>query len=179
MSCCLSVCGRLSLSLSARLSFRDMFVCDQELKAALSRQRKELEDIIRAKDRELQERKAVTLNCSHSFCCHCILEWRKRKEWCPICRQTIQTQSRSVVLDNCIERMLENLSEAMRQRRLQLLKQRKALKMKPVSVPDSESSSCDDLTSIQSVSTLDSSELEEHSDEGDTEDNSPPVYYSI
>eukprot|EP00061_Rhincodon_typus_P009339 g32769.t1 len=34
-----------------------MFVCDQELEAALSRQRKELEDIIRAKDRELEESK--------------------------------------------------------------------------------------------------------------------------
>ncbi|XP_048453437.1 E3 ubiquitin-protein ligase rnf8 [Rhincodon typus] len=120
---------------------------------------------------------AVTLNCSHSFCCHCILEWRKRKEECPICRQTILSQTRSVVLDNCIERMLENLSEAMRERRLQLIKERKALKVKPVSVTDSESSSCDDLTSTQSVSTLDSSEREEHSDIGDTEDE--PSYYII
>ncbi|XP_059501698.1 E3 ubiquitin-protein ligase rnf8 [Stegostoma tigrinum] len=120
---------------------------------------------------------AVTLNCSHSFCCHCILEWRKRKEECPICRQTILSQTRSVVLDNCIERMLESLSEAMRARRLQLIKERKALKVKPLSVPDSESSCCDDLSSTQSVSTLDSSELEEHSDIGDTEDE--PSYYII
>ncbi|XP_060711376.1 E3 ubiquitin-protein ligase rnf8-like isoform X2 [Hemiscyllium ocellatum] len=118
---------------------------------------------------------AVTLNCSHSFCCHCILEWRKRKEECPICRQPIHTQSRSVVLDNCIERMLENLTEAMRERRKQLLRERKALKTKPVSVPDSESSSCDDLTSLQSVSTLDSSELAGDSEEGDTDDNPPSL----
>ncbi|XP_060711385.1 E3 ubiquitin-protein ligase rnf8-A-like isoform X3 [Hemiscyllium ocellatum] len=124
---------------------------------------------------EQQERKAVTLNCSHSFCCHCILEWRKRKEECPICRQPIHTQSRSVVLDNCIERMLENLTEAMRERRKQLLRERKALKTKPVSVPDSESSSCDDLTSLQSVSTLDSSELAGDSEEGDTDDNPPSL----
>ncbi|XP_078062657.1 E3 ubiquitin-protein ligase rnf8-B-like [Mustelus asterias] len=177
----------------------------QELAAALSRQRKELEDIIRAKDRELEESKgkvqmeetaaqftdvlenelqcsicsehfieAVTLNCSHSFCCHCILEWRKRKEECPICRQTIRSQTRSVVLDNCIERMLESLSETVRDRRQQLLKERKALKS---TLSESGSSSCDDLSSIQSVSTDSSSDTEEPSEEGDTEEN--PVYYII
>ncbi|XP_067883306.1 E3 ubiquitin-protein ligase rnf8, partial [Heterodontus francisci] len=185
----------------------------QELEAALSRQRKELQDVIRAKDRELEETKmnvmkdeaaaqltdvlenelqciicseyfieAVTLNCSHSFCCHCILEWRKRKEECPICRQTIQTQTRSVVLDNCIERMLESLSETVRMRRMQLIKERKAMKTETLSVFDSESSSCDDLASIQSISTvgsldIENSEMEERSEEAEMEEN--PIYYII
>ncbi|KAM9554205.1 E3 ubiquitin-protein ligase rnf8-like [Salvelinus alpinus] len=38
-----------------------------------------------------------TLNCAHSFCLHCIREWRKRKDECPICWQAILSQSRSHV----------------------------------------------------------------------------------
>ncbi|XP_069092413.1 E3 ubiquitin-protein ligase RNF8 isoform X5 [Pleurodeles waltl] len=68
---------------------------------------------------------AVTLNCAHSFCSYCIKEWIKRKVECPICRQEIVTQTRSLVLDNCIERMMENLSHEMKQHRLALIKQRK------------------------------------------------------
>ncbi|XP_072356700.1 E3 ubiquitin-protein ligase rnf8 [Scyliorhinus torazame] len=180
----------------------------QKLKAALRRQRKEVADMIRTKDRELEESKitvqkaetatqfadvlenelqciicseyfveAVTLNCSHSFCCHCILEWRKRKEECPICRQPICSQSRSIVLDNCIERMLESLSDSVREHRLQLINQRKALKTKSTSLTKSASSSFEDLTSVHSISTESSSDIEELSEEGETEED--PVYYII
>ncbi|ROL43035.1 E3 ubiquitin-protein ligase rnf8 [Anabarilius grahami] len=69
---------------------------------------------------------AVTLNCAHSFCQHCIREWRKRKDKCPMCWQTITSQTRSLVLDNCIDRMVENLSADMRERRLGLINERKA-----------------------------------------------------
>ncbi|XP_067274348.1 E3 ubiquitin-protein ligase rnf8 isoform X2 [Pseudorasbora parva] len=68
---------------------------------------------------------AVTLNCAHSFCQHCIREWRKRKDKCPMCWQTITSQTRSLVLDNCIDRMVENLSAEMRERRLCLINERK------------------------------------------------------
>uniref|UniRef100_A0A9J8CQG9 E3 ubiquitin-protein ligase CHFR n=1 Tax=Cyprinus carpio carpio TaxID=630221 RepID=A0A9J8CQG9_CYPCA len=68
---------------------------------------------------------AVTLNCAHSFCQHCIREWRKRKDKCPMCWQTITSQTRSLVLDNCIDRMVENLSADMRERRLALINERK------------------------------------------------------
>ncbi|XP_078503500.1 E3 ubiquitin-protein ligase RNF8 isoform X1 [Lissotriton helveticus] len=74
---------------------------------------------------------AVTLNCAHSFCSYCIKEWIKRKVECPICRQEILTQTRSLVLDNCIERMVENLSHEMKQHRLALIKQRKDEKENP------------------------------------------------
>ncbi|KAK3542468.1 hypothetical protein QTP86_025875 [Hemibagrus guttatus] len=68
---------------------------------------------------------AVTLSCAHSFCQHCIADWRRRKDECPICRQPIVSQARSLVLDNCIDRMVENLSTEMRERRTILISQRK------------------------------------------------------
>ncbi|KAF5898632.1 E3 ubiquitin-protein ligase RNF8 isoform X1 [Clarias magur] len=68
---------------------------------------------------------AVTLSCAHSFCQHCIADWRRRKDECPICRQPIVSQARSLVLDNCIDRMVENLSTVMRERRTALISQRK------------------------------------------------------
>ncbi|KAK2856088.1 hypothetical protein Q5P01_004823 [Channa striata] len=68
---------------------------------------------------------AVILNCAHSFCCHCIQQWRKKKDECPICRQAIQSQTRCLALDNCIDRMVENLSLDMKARRQALISERK------------------------------------------------------
>uniref|UniRef100_A0A8C1Y594 E3 ubiquitin-protein ligase CHFR n=1 Tax=Cyprinus carpio TaxID=7962 RepID=A0A8C1Y594_CYPCA len=108
---------------------------------------------------------AVTLNCAHSFCQHCIREWRKRKDKCPMCWQTITSQTRSLVLDNCIDRMVENLSADMRERRLALINERKGQKesVSPAVVvinDDSSSSSSSSDTFFQSDSSvfLDSSE---------------------
>ncbi|XP_048337849.1 E3 ubiquitin-protein ligase RNF8 isoform X2 [Sphaerodactylus townsendi] len=131
------------------------------LMGELSRSRKNFEEIIKAKDRELKETKeekekakaqkeealshmndvlenelqcticsehfieAVTLNCAHSFCSYCVREWMKRKMECPICRRSIISQTRSLVLDNCIDRMVENLDNETKQRRLALIKERK------------------------------------------------------
>ncbi|XP_069811362.1 E3 ubiquitin-protein ligase RNF8 isoform X4 [Dendropsophus ebraccatus] len=124
----------------------------------LNRSHRDFEQIIQAKNKELQEEKekveaqkeevlnhmndvldnelqciicsehfieAVTLNCAHSFCFFCIQSWRKRKEECPICRQEIKSQTRSLVLDNCINRMVDKLSPEMRDRRLALILERK------------------------------------------------------
>uniref|UniRef100_A0A8C1Z0Z4 E3 ubiquitin-protein ligase CHFR n=1 Tax=Cyprinus carpio TaxID=7962 RepID=A0A8C1Z0Z4_CYPCA len=109
---------------------------------------------------------AVTLNCAHSFCQHCIREWRKRKDKCPMCWQTITSQTRSLVLDNCIDRMVENLSADMRERRLALINERKGQKasVSPAVVvindDSDDSSSSDDDAIFQSDSSvfLDSSE---------------------
>nr|XP_046230066.1 E3 ubiquitin-protein ligase rnf8 isoform X2 [Scatophagus argus] len=68
---------------------------------------------------------AVILNCAHSFCCHCIKQWRKKKDECPICRQAIQSQTRCLALDNCINSMVENLSLDMKARRQTLISERK------------------------------------------------------
>lgn len=110
---------------------------------------------------------AVTLNCAHSFCQHCIREWRNRKDKCPMCWQTITSQTRSLVLDNCIDRMVENLSADMRERRLVLINERKGQKasVSPAVVvinDDSSSSSSSDMF-FQSDSSvfLDSSESNE------------------
>ncbi|XP_068088781.1 E3 ubiquitin-protein ligase RNF8 isoform X2 [Hyperolius riggenbachi] len=127
----------------------------------LNRSHQDFENIIQAKNKELQETQkekermaaqreevlshmndvldnelqciicsenfieAVTLNCAHSFCHFCITSWRKRKEECPICRQTITSQTRSLVLDNCIDRMVAKLSQEMKDRRLALILERK------------------------------------------------------
>ncbi|NXO17101.1 RNF8 ligase, partial [Oriolus oriolus] len=127
----------------------------------LNRNKKDFEEIIRAKNKELEETKeekekvraqkeevlnqmndvlenelqcticsehfieAVTLNCAHSFCSYCINEWTKRKVECPICRQEITSKTRSLVLDNCINRMVEKLDVEMKEHRLTLIRERK------------------------------------------------------
>ncbi|XP_074092933.1 cap-specific mRNA (nucleoside-2'-O-)-methyltransferase 1 isoform X2 [Macrotis lagotis] len=68
---------------------------------------------------------AVTLNCAHSFCSYCINEWMKRKVECPICRQDIESKTRSLVLDNCINKMVENLNSEMKERREILINERR------------------------------------------------------
>uniref|UniRef100_A0A8C7WR43 E3 ubiquitin-protein ligase CHFR n=1 Tax=Oryzias sinensis TaxID=183150 RepID=A0A8C7WR43_9TELE len=68
---------------------------------------------------------AVTLNCAHSFCSYCITQWRKKKEECPICRQAITSQSRCLALDNFIERMMENLSLDVKEKRQSVINERK------------------------------------------------------
>ncbi|NXA76881.1 RNF8 ligase, partial [Thryothorus ludovicianus] len=127
----------------------------------LNRNKRDFEEIIRAKNKELEETKeekekvraqkeevlnqmndvlenelqcticsehfieAVTLNCAHSFCSYCINQWTKRKVECPICRQEIKSKTRSLVLDNCINRMVEKLDVEMKEHRLSLIRERK------------------------------------------------------
>ncbi|XP_077366514.1 E3 ubiquitin-protein ligase rnf8 [Festucalex cinctus] len=67
----------------------------------------------------------VTLNCGHSFCCHCIKQWRKKKEECPICRQAIKSHSRCLALDNYIDSVVENLSLEMKTKRQALVSERR------------------------------------------------------
>ncbi|OBS83747.1 hypothetical protein A6R68_22262 [Neotoma lepida] len=71
------------------------------------------------------ELSAVTLNCAHSFCSFCISEWMKRKVECPICRKDIESKTHSLVLDNCINKMVDNLSSEVKERRSSLLRERK------------------------------------------------------
>ncbi|XP_049621328.1 E3 ubiquitin-protein ligase RNF8 isoform X2 [Suncus etruscus] len=68
---------------------------------------------------------AVTLNCAHSFCSYCINEWMKRKTECPICREDIKSKTHSLVLDNCIDKMVENLSSEVKEQRTALTRERK------------------------------------------------------
>nr|XP_010975943.2 E3 ubiquitin-protein ligase RNF8 isoform X3 [Camelus dromedarius] len=72
---------------------------------------------------------AVTLNCAHSFCSYCINEWMKRKVECPICRKDIKSKTHSLVLDNCINKMVDNLSSEVKERRIVLIRERKAKRL--------------------------------------------------
>ncbi|XP_035692510.1 E3 ubiquitin-protein ligase rnf8-like isoform X4 [Branchiostoma floridae] len=69
---------------------------------------------------------ATTLHCSHTFCYACILEWTKtRKMECPTCRTKVTSQTRSLVLDSYIDKMVESYSEELKQHRMALLQDRK------------------------------------------------------
>ncbi|NXY50207.1 RNF8 ligase, partial [Ceuthmochares aereus] len=164
----------------------------------LSRSKKNFEEIIRAKNKELEETKeekekvraqkeevlsqmndvlenelqcticsehfieAVTLSCAHSFCSYCIDEWMKRKVECPICRQEIQSKTRSLVLDNCIDRMVEKLDAKMKEHRLTLIRQRTEkwnLLVKPAT--DSERRIISSICSMLVMSGFDSKDSEE------------------
>lgn len=71
--------------------------------------------------------KATTLNCTHTFCLHCINAWNKKRKECPICRAPIKSMNRSLVLDNFIDNMLENFPAQMKERRSSVIEERKAL----------------------------------------------------
>ncbi|KAI8422302.1 hypothetical protein MSG28_006179 [Choristoneura fumiferana] len=70
--------------------------------------------------------KATTLNCSHTFCKYCIDKWKKNKRECPICRTSITSECKSIVLDSLIERMSQT-SEETKQKREHILKAREEL----------------------------------------------------
>ncbi|XP_045917252.1 E3 ubiquitin-protein ligase rnf8 isoform X1 [Micropterus dolomieu] len=122
---------------------------------------------------------AVILNCAHSFCCHCIKQWRKKKDECPICRQAIQSQTRCLALDNCINSMVENLSLDMKARRQTLISERKAADSAQVMViddddDDSSRSSSDSDGSMVSIDSSLSSVVSVDTDSSIHLDSSPP-----
>ncbi|XP_051264226.1 E3 ubiquitin-protein ligase rnf8 isoform X2 [Dicentrarchus labrax] len=118
---------------------------------------------------------AVILNCAHSFCCHCIKQWRKKKDECPICRQAIQSQTRCLALDNCINSMVENLSLDMKARRQTLITERKADSAQVMVIHDDDSSrSSDSDGSMVSIDSSLSSVVSVDTDSSIHLDSSPP-----
>ncbi|XP_059046303.1 E3 ubiquitin-protein ligase rnf8-A-like isoform X2 [Achroia grisella] len=69
---------------------------------------------------------AITLNCSHTFCKYCITSWKKKKKDCPICRAPITSECKSLVIDSFIDKIVLNLTEEMKTKRQDLLKNREA-----------------------------------------------------
>lgn len=67
---------------------------------------------------------ATTLNCAHTFCRSCIVEWQKKEKTCPMCRTKITSQNRSIVFDTFIDRIVENLSVEMKNRRQEVIEDR-------------------------------------------------------
>lgn len=71
--------------------------------------------------------KATTLNCMHTFCFHCIDTWNKKRKECPVCRASVKSMNRSLVLDNFIEKMLDKLSMHMKDRRAEIVEEREGM----------------------------------------------------
>lgn len=67
---------------------------------------------------------AITLGCSHTFCQECITTWKRKKKECPICRNKIKSEAKALVIDNFIEKMVQNLPPEMKAHRANLLKER-------------------------------------------------------
>jgi len=68
--------------------------------------------------------KATTLNCTHTFCHHCINSWNKKQKSCPVCRKPVISMIRSLVLDNFIESMIDNLPIELKNRRKEIIQER-------------------------------------------------------
>uniref|UniRef100_UPI00358F326D E3 ubiquitin-protein ligase RNF8 isoform X2 n=1 Tax=Myxine glutinosa TaxID=7769 RepID=UPI00358F326D len=64
---------------------------------------------------------AMTLNCSHTFCSHCINEWRKRKAECPVCRAAMSTCTPSLAINLCVEHIVQERDEDIQRHRRELL----------------------------------------------------------
>ncbi|XP_069944294.1 E3 ubiquitin-protein ligase rnf8-like isoform X2 [Cherax quadricarinatus] len=69
---------------------------------------------------------AIMLNCSHTFCQHCIDQWKKNKKDCPNCRTRITSETRSLVVDNFIDKIVPTLSEDLKKKRAEIVAERKA-----------------------------------------------------
>ncbi|XP_011304692.1 E3 ubiquitin-protein ligase RNF8 [Fopius arisanus] len=69
----------------------------------------------------------TSLNCRHTFCKFCISSWKKKnkKANCPICRVRIKSMNQSMAFDCLIEKMVRELSSELRERREQLIKERR------------------------------------------------------
>lgn len=70
--------------------------------------------------------KATSLGCAHSFCALCIEQWMRVKKVCPVCRAAITSKMHAVALDSYIERMLEELSPEVVEKRKILVAERKS-----------------------------------------------------
>jgi len=68
--------------------------------------------------------KATTLSCAHTFCQHCIKSWNKRRKDCPVCRKPVISMIRSLVLDNFIESMIDNLPTELKNKRKEIIQER-------------------------------------------------------
>ncbi|CAL8393444.1 unnamed protein product [Arctogadus glacialis] len=108
--------------------------------------------------------RAYVLNCSHIFCLYCIGEWRKRKDECPICRQTIRSQTRCLAVDNFIDSMVQNLSADTKTRRQAIVNEREGATPPEVTVIQDDSSTTSSSSSSSSSSGSSGSSLDSGSE---------------
>ncbi|KAK9883232.1 hypothetical protein WA026_001421 [Henosepilachna vigintioctopunctata] len=93
----------------------------------------------------------VTVNCSHSFCENCIGQWKKNNKTCPICRQKITNQNVSIVLERCVNRLLEFSSGKKNKRKKKIVLEKKRLNTPLMSAPKFD----DPFVSLEEMDTWD------------------------
>ena len=67
---------------------------------------------------------ATSTNCGHTFCQDCILNWKKKNKFCPVCRTKIKHMATSTALDQFITEMFGMVDEEGLQRRRQFVEER-------------------------------------------------------
>jgi len=68
----------------------------------------------------------VTLDCSHSFCTHCLSDYLTKQELCPLCREPVRREPvRTRSLDDSIEAILTETEKKERQQKIKELKKSK------------------------------------------------------
>ncbi|KAF5284647.1 hypothetical protein FQR65_LT13478 [Abscondita terminalis] len=121
--------------------------------------------------------KAVTLSCSHTFCKYCITQWRKNQTICPICRAVIKMQFSTLVLDNFINKIVENSDDELKNHRLTIIKERESATTSTPG-PSGSGRNAENLIEISSSDSSSDQEDEEEDDEDD-HDNSHTYGYSF
>ncbi|RWR99684.1 E3 ubiquitin-protein ligase RNF8-like protein, partial [Dinothrombium tinctorium] len=72
----------------------------------------------------------VNLNCSHTFCVYCIELWKKNKNShreCPVCRKPMTSTTRQLVIENLIDKIINEMDEEAKLKRSQVVEERKKL----------------------------------------------------
>ncbi|CAH1407425.1 unnamed protein product [Nezara viridula] len=69
---------------------------------------------------------ATALNCRHTFCRFCLIEWKKKKKECPVCRTKIKTETRPLVIDSFIDKLADTIGGELKTRRLEVKEERTA-----------------------------------------------------
>ncbi|RWR99759.1 E3 ubiquitin-protein ligase RNF8-like protein, partial [Dinothrombium tinctorium] len=70
------------------------------------------------------------LNCSHTFCLYCIERWKKDRNShreCPVCRELITSTTRQLVIENRIDKIINEMDEEEKLKRSQVVEERKKL----------------------------------------------------
>ena len=67
---------------------------------------------------------ATSINCGHTFCRDCILDWKKKAKTCPVCRARINQMASSTALDQFITEMFGLLDQEGLQRRREFVRER-------------------------------------------------------
>ncbi|GIY29987.1 hypothetical protein CDAR_106481 [Caerostris darwini] len=71
--------------------------------------------------------KPMTLNCSHCFCEHCLLIWKKKQNTCPVCREYMTSMIELGNVNDMIEKLVGMLDQDFQDKRKELMNNREKL----------------------------------------------------